>query len=129
MMRMMALATFLLSTAVAHAGDLAYTPPPPPEVPGAGHLLVRLFVLTGFVLAICLGLLWFSRRLQRGGQPGAKSGDLDYVAALPLNNRCALHLLTAGGQAVVVGTDPGGLKAMLVLPASFEAALRAAGAD
>ncbi len=106
--------------------DLTYNPPPVPETPGAGYLLVRLVLLTGFVLAICVGLLWLSRRLQRSARPGLKSGELEYVAALPLNARCALHLLKAGPQPVVIGTDLTGIKATLVLPeVSFEAALRA----
>jgi flagellar biogenesis protein FliO len=104
--------------------DLSYTPPPAPEAPGVGHLIVQLFLLTGFVLAICLGLFWLSRRIGRGSQPGTKSGDLEYVAALPLNSRCSLHLLKAGDQSVVIGSDLGGLKAMVVLPDSFDAALK-----
>lgn len=107
--------------------DLAYTPPPVPEAPGVGHLIVQLFLLTGFVLAICLGLFWFTRRLGRGGKPGQTSGDLEYVAAVALNGRCSLHLLKAGDQSVVVGTDLGGLKAMVVLPDSFDAVLKRAG--
>ena len=125
-MRLFAFVATLTSAAVVRGGELAYTPPPTPEVPGAGYLVGRMFLLTGLVVALCLGILWASRRAQRGGRPGTKSGDLEYVAALSLNPRCALHLMTAGGQTVVIGTDTAGLKAMIVLPGSFESALRSA---
>jgi hypothetical protein len=107
-------------------GDLSYTPPPIPEAPGAGHLIVQLFLLTGVVLLICFGLLWATRRAGRGAKPGSRSGDLEYVAAVALNGRCSLHLLKAGGQSVVIGTDLTGLKATVVLPDSFDAALQRA---
>jgi flagellar biogenesis protein FliO len=109
--------------------DLTYTPAPVPEAHGVGHPIVQLFLLTGFVLAICLGLLWATRRAGRGAKPGAKSGDLEYVAAVALNGRCSLHMLKAGSQSVVIGSDLSGLKAMVVLPDSFDAALRRATAE
>jgi len=104
--------------------DLSYTPPAVPEVPGVGHLVVQLCLLTGFVLAICPGLFWASRRVGRGREPGTRSGGLEYVAALPLNSRCSLHLLKAGDHSVVIGSELGGLKPVVALPDSFEAALR-----
>ena len=107
--------------------DLTYQPPPVTEPPGFAYLLVRLFLLTGFVLSICVGLLWASRKFRRGTAPGTQSGDMVYVATAALNARCALHLMKVGGQSVVVGTDLTGIKATLVLPDSFERALEAVG--
>lgn len=103
--------------------DLTYQPPPTPEAPSAAHLIVRLFVLTGILIGICLAVWWASRRFQRVCKPGTKVGEMEYQASMPLDRRCALHLVRSGDQTVVIGTDLTGVKATVVLPESFSASL------
>ncbi|WP_020468436.1 flagellar biosynthetic protein FliO [Zavarzinella formosa] len=124
MRRWLILGLFAISSPVRAAGELAYTPPPMPEPPSVDAMLFRLFVWTGVLLVLCLGLFWFSRRLQRSAKPGMKSGGMEYIASVPLNRKCALHVIEANGQKIVVATDLGGIREMLPLTDSFATVLQ-----
>lgn len=106
-------------------GSLVYTPPQRPEIPDAGALLQRLGIGTVLVLGLCVGTLWMVKRWLGGGLvESAKAGKrLQVLETLPLGSRGLIYLIRADDQHLLAGVDPSGLKALLPLPESFEAAL------
>jgi len=54
---------------------------------------------------------------------GAGGGQLHLVETVALGNRCAVHLLRAGHQQVLVGVDGSGLKTVVALPPIFDTSL------
>jgi flagellar biogenesis protein FliO len=110
--------------------ELAYSPPPRPEIPDLGALLGRLVVGTVLVLALCVGTLWMGKRwLRVGAAAKTGGGQLQVLEALPLGRRCVLYLIKANQQQIVAGIDHTGLKALLPLSESFETALSEAQPD
>jgi flagellar biogenesis protein FliO len=105
--------------------SLEYTPPQRPEIPDAGALLLRLGTGSVLVLGLCVGTLWMGRRWLGGGLVENKRGGnhLQIVEALPLGGRCLIYLIRAEDHQILAGVDQSGLKALLTLPESFEAAL------
>jgi hypothetical protein len=97
-----------------------YQPPEWPGAPSANQLLVRLGLLTLGVLACAAVVLVYARRnlAAQTTQPNGQAPTV--VASVPLAGRCALHLLQVEQTGFVVATDPGGLKAVHLLPESFD---------
>ena len=103
---------------------LSYRPPSWPEPPDAGAMLRRLGLGTAAVLVLCAGTLWIGKRWLRGTPvKGAGGGQLHLVETVALGNRCAVHLLRAGHQQVLVGVDGSGLKTVVALPPIFDTSL------
>lgn len=101
--------------------SLAYEPPAWPEVPSLSGLLWRLGLGTGLVLALCLGTLWTGQRwLRRSPLKAMEGNQLQLLQKVPLGPRCALYLLQAGQQHVVIGIDTSGLQSIVTLPDGLE---------
>jgi len=117
----------IAASAWAAPSDLNYTPPTPPAPPDAVGLVFRLVGLMALLLVLCGGVLWFARRAIR---PAALKGDgggrLRHEGSLPLDRRCAVHIVQADGLTVAVTTDATGLRSMVLLAEPFESALEEA---
>ena len=110
----------LILLAVGQPNDLAYTPPSVATTPSMSHLVVRLAIMTGVGLAMCVALVWFMRRRWAAAVPQTSGPRrLKQVASLSLDRRASLHLLSIGTRKIVVGSDAAGMKAMVLLPESF----------
>jgi hypothetical protein len=88
----------------------APAPIQPPSATGLGASLLRLVIGLAVVCGLCVLLArWF------GQKPPATPGAMEVVASIPVA-RCVLHLVRAGDRRLLVGTDLGGVKAILELP-------------
>jgi flagellar biogenesis protein FliO len=106
--------------------DLVYTPTALPDAPDAKSMLTRLALGTATVLGLCVGTLWLGRYWLNGGvNPAAGAKQLQLLESLSLGNRCSVHLLQLGQQAVLVGADSSGLKVIVPLQPAFEQKLSA----
>ena len=95
-----------------------------PDPPDTGAMLLRLGLGTLFVLALCVGTLWFGRRWLTGAAViGRNGGTLKLEESVSLGNRCFIHLLRVGDARIVAGTDSSGLKTLVTLPLPFEGVL------
>jgi len=104
--------------------SLAYTPPPLPDLPSPGSMLLRLTLGTIFVLILCVITLWAGKRWIRPlAGPQGENKQLHLVESLALGGRCSVYLLQAGDAKVLAGVDHAGLKALLPLPAAFAGTL------
>lgn len=120
------LSLVLSSRTIDFGQSLTYSPPALPSTPSADSLLLRLAALTLLSLTACGVVAWLARSGRwRARSPAAGPARLVHVADLALDRRCSLHLLKVGGRRVVVGLDPAGLKAVLLLPESFVGTLAA----
>lgn len=105
------------------AKDLAYSPEWP-DPPNTGAMLTRLCLGTVFVLALCVGTLWLGKPwLQKLQVRTAGNQAMQVEATVTLGNRAVLYLVKIGDTQLVAGTDAGGLKSLLALPASFKEVL------
>lgn len=113
----------LPTAAIGQPNDLAYSLKLP-EPPDTGAMLMRLGMGTAFVLVLCVGTLWFGKpwlmKLQTKGLPGQA---LQIEGSVTLGGRAVLYLVKVGDTQLVAGTDPMGLKSLVVLPASFKEVL------
>lgn len=89
----------------------AAAPALPPDGPGLGASLVRLAVCLAVVCGLCVG----AARLVAKPPPAPPKG-MAVTAALPIDPRCTVYLVTAGDRRLLVGTDPAGVKAVVELP-------------
>ncbi len=75
-----------------------------------------LKILAGllFVLALMVAALWALRRVQ----PGVAAGGVNFrvLATLPLGPRERLLLIQVGGQQLLLGAGPQGVRTLHVLP-------------
>lgn len=97
-----------------------------PDAPSPAAMLARLGVGTAIVLVLCVGTLLAGKRWLVGARPVPETPGpqrLRLLEVLPLGNRCAVHLLQAGGQQVLVGIDATGMKAVIALNDGFEPTL------
>ncbi|QJW94405.1 flagellar biosynthetic protein FliO [Frigoriglobus tundricola] len=93
------------------AGPLAPPAPmPAPDATGIGASLLKLVV----GLVVVCGLCVVVARVVGPPAPSAP-GAMDVLASIAVS-QCVIHLVRAGGRRLLVGTDPGGVKAMLELP-------------
>jgi hypothetical protein len=101
-----------------------YSPPTAPPAPDLGGVLLRLGGLTALTLLLCGGVIWWARQAARKRllAPNA-SGRLVLEARLPLDARNAVVLLRADGHPVIVTTDATGLRSIVPVQPSFDAAL------
>jgi flagellar biogenesis protein FliO len=99
---------------VASPAPASVAPPPaaPAAGPGLGMSLLRLVVSLVVVCGLCV---LAARYL--GPRPAEKAaGAMEFLASLPVGPQCAVHLVRAGGRRLLIGTDPGGVKALVELP-------------
>jgi flagellar biogenesis protein FliO len=86
--------------------------PPVPEGPGLGASLARL---VGSLVVVCGLCVVVTRLVNRKATP-AKASGMNVVASLPVDGRCSVFLVQAGDRRMLVGIDPGGVKALVELP-------------
>jgi len=129
-MRLLILLTVLLlsaSTTLAQ-NELKYTAPAAPATPDPARLLTRLVLITGLALAVCVGILWLIRRIQRVSMGATALQDrIRIEGSLPLDRRSSLHLLRVDGNTIAVTIDATGLRSMTLLTESFDTVLAATG--
>lgn len=91
-------------------------PAPAPVDSGQSSSLIWVLAKLLFGLAIvagaCIGLARWSNR----GRVAAPPGILNALAKLAIDNRCVVHLVSAGSRRLLVGIDAGGVKVLLELP-------------
>lgn len=127
-----ALLTLLTLTfpVAAESSAFQYTPPtapPPPDLLGVALRLVGLTVVT---LLVCGGVIWWARQATRKRLLAANTGGrLVLEGRLPLDARNAIHLIRVDGHPVVVTTDATGLKSIVPMQPTFDAALDAVEPD
>jgi hypothetical protein len=90
----------------------APTPAPidPPAATGLGASLLKLAVGMVVVCGVCvLGARWMRQK------PPPAPGAMEVLASIAVA-QCVLHLVRAGDRRLLVGTDLGGVKALVELP-------------
>jgi flagellar biogenesis protein FliO len=111
------------------AGGLEYQPPALPEAPDPKALLIRFCLGSLVVLGLSAGGLYAARRWVGGKQLPAGSGQqLRLIETLSLGQRCCVHLVQVDRRQVLVGVDFSGMRTIVPLPESFDAALAEDGA-
>jgi len=100
------------------------------QLAGLGYVAMvvsRLVGLTVITLLVCGGVIWWARRATRKRMLAANTaGRLVLEGRLPLDARSAIHLIRVDGHPVVVTTDATGLKSIVPVQPTFDAALDAA---
>ncbi|MBX9578678.1 MAG: flagellar biosynthetic protein FliO [Gemmataceae bacterium] len=86
-------------------------PAPPADGPGLGAALGRMVVSLVLVCGLCVGV---ARLVGRKPLPPAKG--MAVAAALSVDPRCSVYLVTAGDRRLLLGVDAAGVKAVLELP-------------
>ncbi len=121
---LLALVALTLPAVAQSSSPIPYTPPtapPPPDLFGAA---LRLLGLTALTLVICGGVIWWARRATRKRLLAPNTDSrLVLEARLPLDARNALHLIRVDGHPVVVTTDASGIKSIVPMQPTFDAAL------
>lgn len=99
----------------AAAGTQTAAQPVPGSLP-AGSLAgwgLRMALMLGLVLALVGGLAWLAQRLRTGGH--LKSGLIEVVSGISLGSREKVVLLRVGGEQVLVGVTPSGMRTLHVM--------------
>lgn len=92
------------------AKQAAPIPIAPPSAPSLVGSLVKLAVGLAVVCGLCVLLAkWV------GPKPPPAPGAMDVAASIAVGP-CVLHLVRAGDRRLLIGTDLGGVKAVLELP-------------
>ena len=86
-------------------------PTAPADGPGLGMAVGRMAVSLVVVCGLCVGV---ARLVARKSPPPAKG--MAVAAALTVDPRCSVYLVTAGDRRLLLGVDPAGVKAVLELP-------------
>lgn len=94
-------------------------PTPPADGPSLGAALGRFAVSLIVVCGLCVVA---ARLLAKKSLPPAKG--MAVTAALNVDPRCSVYLVTAGDRRLLLGIDPAGVKAVLELPGHPAAAGR-----
>lgn len=117
-------ALFALTLPAVAQSPIQYSPPTAPPPPDLLGVALRLLGLTLLTLVICGGVIWWARRATRKRVLAANTdGRLVLEARLPLDARNALYLLRVDGHPVVVTTDVTGIKSIVPMQPTFDAAL------
>ena len=74
---------------------------------------LRMLLSLGAVLAVLAGCAWLAQRLRNGGS--FKTGLIEVVSGISLGGREKVVLLRVGGEQVLVGISPAGMRALHVL--------------
>ena len=86
-------------------------PTPPADGPGLGMALGRFAVSLIVVCGLCV---LAAKLLAKKPLPPAKG--MAVTAALNVDPRCSVYLVTAGDRRLLLGVDPAGVKEVLELP-------------
>jgi flagellar protein FliO/FliZ len=89
---------------------------PAPIQPPSGTSLVASLLRLAVGLVVVCGLCVLVARMI-GPKPPAAPGAMEVVASIAVA-QCVLHLVRAGERRLLIGTDLGGVKAVLELPGS-----------
>lgn len=111
-----AAASCLLGAASAFAAGTQTAAQPVPGGLPAGSLTgwtLRMALMLGLVLALVGGLAWLAQRLRSGGH--LKSGLIEVVSGISLGSREKVVLLRVGGEQVLVGVTPSGMRTLHVM--------------
>ncbi|MBW7930355.1 MAG: flagellar biosynthetic protein FliO [Gammaproteobacteria bacterium] len=106
----------LLGAASAFAAGTQTAAQPVPGGLPAGSLTgwtLRMVLMLGLVLALVGGLAWLAQRLRSGGH--LKSGLIEVVSGISLGSREKVVLLRVGGEQVLVGVTPSGMRTLHVM--------------
>ncbi len=74
---------------------------------------IRMVLGLTFVLALLGATAWVSRRFRKGAM--ARGGQIEVISGLSLGARERVVLLRVGGDQVLVGVSPSGMRALHVL--------------
>lgn len=74
---------------------------------------LRMILSLAGVLAILGGCAWLARRLREGGRLG--TGVIEIVSGISLGGREKVVLLRVGGEEILVGISPTGMRPLHVL--------------
>jgi len=74
---------------------------------------LRMLLSLGAVLAVLAGCAWLAQRLRSGGS--FKTGLIEVVSGISLGGREKVVLLRVGGEEVLVGISPAGMRPLHVL--------------
>src|SRR6266545_926470 len=92
------------------AKQAAPAPIQPPAATGIGASLLKLVIGLVVVCGLCvLVARWM------GQKPPATPGAMEVVASIAVG-QCVVHLVRAGERRLLIGTDLGGVKALVELP-------------
>lgn len=89
---------------------------PAPQAADGGSLgwtVAKMAVGVGLVAMVCIGV---ARYVNRKNLPAPQT-SLQVLASLPVDGRCVVHLIRVADRRLLVGVDPGGVKAVAELPA------------
>ncbi len=89
--------------------------PAGPGAAPAGSSASAALLKMGAAVVVAGGLCAVAARYA-GRRAAADAGSLAAAAALRIDGRCVLHYVRAGDRRLLVGTDPGGVKALVELP-------------
>jgi len=103
--RRVALAAWLLMPQAVLAADGADT-----DLWGPA---LRMILSLGAVLAVLAGCAWLAQRLRNGGS--FRTGLIEVVSGISLGGREKVVLLRVGGEQVLVGISPAGMRPLHVL--------------
>ena len=81
--------------------------------------LIKLVFALGLTIGLFYALAVFMRRMQVG--TGKSGGLITVLAALPLGGKEKVFVLDVAGEKLVVGTSPGRVSCLHVLPPSASA--------
>jgi flagellar protein FliO/FliZ len=87
--------------------------PAPIQPPSGASLVASLLRLAVGLVVVCGLCVLVSRMI--GPKPPAAPGTMEVVASIAVA-QCVLHLVRAGERRLLIGTDLGGVKAVLELP-------------
>lgn len=93
--------------------DAPADPAATPAGPGVGTALAKLAAAVLVGGALCAAVVRYAGRRA----PAAPSA-FTAAASIRLDGRCVLHYIRAGDRRLLVGTDAGGVKALVELPAA-----------
>lgn len=74
---------------------------------------LRMILSLGAVLAVLAGCVWLAQRMRNGG--AFKTGLIEVVSGISLGGREKVVLLRVGGEEILVGISPTGMRALHVL--------------
>lgn len=96
---------------VADTSPQAPSPAPSPDSPGATGSLLKM---AGGVAVVAVACVLLTRYRVKRTAPAANP-NLEVLASLPVDGRCAVHLVRVGDRRLLVGVDPAGVKAVTEL--------------
>jgi len=104
---------------IAAAPTLALAAEPAATAAGSADLwapALRMLLSLGAVLGVLAGCVWLVQRLRNGG--AFRTGLIEVVSGISLGGREKVVLLRVGGEEILVGISPAGMRPLHVLQSS-----------